>query len=197
MITNSYGLPVQEPNDLASPGAMAKFAAAVDDRLRAQYESISDIRSPEIIVGGLTGNKGPFTSGSTQIDFRSKVYRSGSGGDVFFGLQLWGMRPGIYHCGTTVDCAEAGAVTSLKLEMRLADKRGPKLLNDFYESLFATSAPGGITSDAITVSGVFEVHSPTSVWIMPFVTLVGGGNYTVLANKSWMWAYRLRGLDNV
>lgn len=198
MLLDGYGLPIQEPEDFASPAALAVFAATLDSRFQRIASDIADVARPELAIATLSANKGPFTAGQNQIDFDTLSYQTHDIGYASWGIMPQNARPGIYHCGVTLDVSSAGAITAMKTLLRLRDFRGPRLLNDTYEYVNATTGAGGLGTDAMNCSTLFAIHAPERAEVGVWIQLVGAGNVTALAGgRSQLWIHRVRGLEDV
>jgi hypothetical protein len=195
MLTNSYGFPLLEGDDYASPAALARLASIADQRFFEQETFIDGLERPEAIVLKLPSNQ-VVGAGSNQLNFNTTVYQSRTGAFATFGINfgsdVW--RPGIYHSGVYCQVINSGTVNSVTMDLHLQDRRGPRLLNDYSEE--ERTAEGSTARGAIDLSidRMFEVHKTAATYLAVYMGVVGGGTVSVSASASRFWAYRVRGL---
>ena len=200
MLTNNCGFPILEGNDLASPAVLRDLAEAADERLAAQELEIDYLERPEAAILTLTGNQDAVAYGTNiqSVFFDAFIYLSRPGVYAFSGINFdnsrW--RPGIYHAGAYLEGLTIGAINSLRFDLKLYDRRGPKLLNEVNEGPRITDGVSARGAESFGLTQLFEVHDPSSANFAVEVNLVGAGTFRILTS-SRMWVHRVRGLSDV
>lgn len=199
MLTNSCGFPLLEDNDFSSPEVLRELAEAADAKFQQQEEDIDLLEHPEFIVARMPSTQviGSTYPNTQTANFDSVQYVSRYGGFAFGGIYTndsW--RPGIYHAGVTVDGVFAGTVNSFWVDLKLYDRRGPRLLNSYSEGDRCIEGPTTRGAMALNLSEIFEIHDTNLASVVAEVNMIGTGSVTLQTVGS-LWMHRVRGLSDV
>lgn len=195
MRTNNCGFVNLESSDFASPTALRDVAYAADTKFRTQEEQIDYLERPEAIV--LTPSAPQVYAGTNALlQFDTITYSSRPGATFAFGIYFSGdWRPGIYLGGVNAFFGVTPPIDSIILTLSISDPRGPRLLNTFTQSVTNNSGESDMLAERITVSMLFEVHTPIGAYLNANVTTTNSGSIS-LQTTSRLWAYRIRGLSD-
>lgn len=197
MRTNACGFPELESVDFTSPSALMELAFLADSKFQSQENDLDYLERPEAIILGLSGTSDYFDQtppNGQSVNFDTTVFVSRPGAFPFSGISFgpnW--RPGIYVGGVNMFFTTTAPLDSIMMDLKLQDKRGPRLINTFYQVAPASTGDSGMVAERLSAAMVFEVHTPAQAFLSAFIDIANTGHATAQTN-SRMWALRLRGL---
>lgn len=199
MKSNACGFPELEDIDFTSPAALMELAFLADAKFQSQETDIDYLEKPEAIILGLSTTSDyydQFPPNGQSVSFDTTVFVSRPGAFPFFGISFgpdW--RPGIYVGGVNLFFNTTAPLDSIMLDLKLQDRRGPRLLNTYNQVSSASTGDSGMLAERMSAAMVFELHTPRLAFLSAFIDIANTGHATVQTN-SRMWALRLRGLSD-
>lgn len=199
MKTNACGFPELETIDFTSPAALMELAFLADAKFQSQESDLDYLERPEAIIVGLSAPSDYFNQtppNGQSVSFDTTIFVSRPSASPSFGISFgpdW--RPGIYVGGVNMFLNTTPPLDSIMMDLKLQDKRGPRLVNTFYQVSPASTGDSGMLAERMSAAMVFEVHTPAQASLSAFIDISNTGHVTAQTN-SRMWALRLRGLSD-